>query len=47
MVSKELEVKDLRVVFINQSNIRSRSMSLGLMESIFEAEILKESNDNV
>ena len=35
------------VVFINQSNARPRSMSLGLMESLLAAKILKKSNDNV
>jgi hypothetical protein len=47
MVSKELEVDGLRVVFINQSNVRYKPMSLGLMESLFAAAILKETNDNM
>jgi hypothetical protein len=34
-------------VLINQSSIRSRLVSLGLMESLFAAVILKETNDNV
>jgi hypothetical protein len=47
MVSKELEVEGLRVVFIDQSSTSYKPMSLGLMESLFAATILKETNDNV
>jgi hypothetical protein len=34
------------VVFINQSNARDRPVSLGLMDSIYAAAILKEINDS-
>ena len=37
----------MRVVFINQSSVRPRSVLLGLMESLLAAEILKEQLDNV
>jgi hypothetical protein len=47
MVSKELEVEGLRIVFINQPSIRYKPVSLGLMESLFAAAILKKTNDNV
>jgi hypothetical protein len=47
MVSKELKVDGLRVVFINQSNLRYKPVSLGLMESLFTAAILKETNENM
>jgi hypothetical protein len=36
MVSKELEVDSLRVVFINQSNARYKLVPLGLMESLLQ-----------
>jgi hypothetical protein len=36
MVSKELEVDGLRVVFINKSNVRYKLVSLGLMESLLQ-----------
>jgi hypothetical protein len=47
MVSKELEVDGLSIVFINQSNVRYKIMSLGLMESLFEATIWRKTNDNM
>jgi hypothetical protein len=36
MVSKELEVEGLRVVSINQSNVRYKLVPLGLMESLLQ-----------
>jgi hypothetical protein len=36
IVSKALEVDGLRVVFINQSNVRYKPVSLGLMESLLQ-----------
>jgi hypothetical protein len=37
----------LKLILINQSSIRSRSVSLGIIESLLAAVILKESSDNV
>jgi hypothetical protein len=47
IIRKDLEVDGLRVVFINQSNVRYKPVPLGLMESLLQQQYLKETNDNL
>jgi hypothetical protein len=46
VVSRDLEVNGLKVVFINQSNVMYELVPLGKMESLLQRQSLEETNDN-